>query len=253
MEIILDLIKADPLYPIWWLFLSWIIWLLLRWRNLSRPSVSIMLLYSTSIIIFFIKTWQGLNACIELCYFDFSVFPFLAEVSFWFVVLYVPVSLALKPKFIFDRRKKWWISLLVTGLAIWHILSEESLSRISDYIYFDLFTTDIFFYTALGIFVPWFIWWLLTKIERPRPSVAIMILYSISAINTSTRLWPAIYVCKFFRDVCDVDFSLPLFLLEVAIWFIPLYALMKLISRAEFGNTNIELVEKRKGQSIGTE
>jgi hypothetical protein len=194
-----------------------------------------MLIYSAAVGIFYIRYWQGVNTAlkVELVDTSFLLLRFLAGVSFWYIVLYVPIALALKPKSIFDQRRNWWIALLVLALAVWYLVSPESLALISDFIYFDLIITDIFVYTILGIFFPWFIWWLLGKIERPRPSLPIIILYSISAAIVSTRLWDEIFACKLVRYVCEVRFSLPLFLVEVALWFIPLYALLKLISRIE--------------------
>jgi hypothetical protein len=253
LEIILDLIESESLYPIWWLFFSWVIWLLLRWRNWPRPRLSVMLIYSAAIIIFFIRDWQGYISAfkVELVIISFSLVRFLAGVSFWSIILYVPVALTLKPKIIFDPRRYWWIALLVLAFPVWY-LAHQSPALIGYFIYFDMITTDIFFYTLLGFFVPWFIWLLLGRIERPRPSVPIMILYSISAAIVFARLWDEAYVCKMV-SWCEFDFSLPLFMVEVALWFIPLFVLLKLISRVESGNKFVELAEKHKGQPIGTE
>jgi hypothetical protein len=53
------------------------------------------------------------------------------------------------------------------------------------------------------------------------------------------------------RNLCEVNFSLPLFLGEITLWFISLYALIRLISRIEFGNKIFGLPEKHKDQPIG--
>lgn len=201
--------------------------------------MSVMLIYSASMGVFFIKSWQLLNSCRKdpLCDpdFSFSLFPFLAEVSFWLIVLYVPIALELKPRIIFNQRRNWWIALLVLTLAGWHIISEDFVAIVRGFIYLDVITTDIFFYTLIGIFAPWFIWLLLGRIERPRPSLPTMLIYSISVTNASTRLWIEVSACKLAMNLCEVNFSLPLFLGKIALWFVPLYTLMKLISRVEFG------------------
>ena len=238
-----------------WLIFTWIIWLLLKWRNWPRPSMSVMLIYSTAVVIFDIRYWQGINTAlkVELVDTSFSLLRLLAGVSFWFVLLYVPVALTLKPKSIFDQRKYWWIALLILSLSVWHIVSPESLSLISDFIYFDLIITKIFLYTLLMIFVPWIIWWFIGKIEQPWPSLPIMLLYSISATIVSARFWDETFACKLVRYACKVDFSLPLFLAEIALWFLPLYALLKLVLKVESGNKPVELAEKHNGQPIGIE
>jgi hypothetical protein len=50
-----------------------------------------MLIYSVSLGIEFIKSFRELEAClvIELCYPDFSLFWFLVDIAFWFIVLYL--------------------------------------------------------------------------------------------------------------------------------------------------------------------
>ena len=129
----------------------------------------------------------------------------------------------------------------MTAFAILLIVSEESFPEIRylpyvvrDLTYFNLISTDFYFYPVMGILIPWLIWLLLDVVERPRPALPVMLIYSISAANASTRLWFQEYVCKgVFSRVCEVDFSLPMFLLEIVLWFIPLYALMKWISRLE--------------------
>ena len=78
-------------YPLWWLLGSWLIWLFLRWMPGARPTLPIMLLYSIAVLIRFVKSYRELGACfiIELCVPDFSLFWFVVEVAFWFLVLYV--------------------------------------------------------------------------------------------------------------------------------------------------------------------
>ena len=227
------------LYPLGCVFFCWLIWLLFKWRNWPRPNLSIMLLFTTSIGITYIQSWQGLNACLKNPSCDpdpslpFVLFPLLAEVSFWLIALYVPVTLALKPKVIIDQRKNWWIVLLIVAFAIWHIFEFGPFSIIRELIYFNLIATDIFFYTVIGFTVPWIVWWFLGNVDCPRPSLQIMFIYSIAAINASTRLWVGEIMCNIISHSCEVNFSLLLFAGEIALWFIPLYALMKLISRME--------------------
>ncbi|HLO31150.1 MAG TPA: hypothetical protein VK249_18520 [Anaerolineales bacterium] len=84
-----DLILGPLSYPLWWLLVSWFAWLLLRRVSLPRPSLPIMLIYSVSVAIEFIKAFRKVEVCIELCYPDFSLLEFLLDVTFWSVVLYV--------------------------------------------------------------------------------------------------------------------------------------------------------------------
>jgi hypothetical protein len=100
--------------------------------------------------------------------------------------------------------------------------------------YSNLITTDFYFYPVMGMLIPWFIWLLLGIFNRSRPALPDMLIYSISAANVATRLWAQEYICTFgMSRRCEVYFSLPLFLVEIALWFIPLYFLMKLIVRQE--------------------
>lgn len=77
-------------YPLWWLIGSWLIWLLLKWTPVARPTLPIMLIYSVAVLIKFVKLFRELAACfmIELCAPYFSLFEFLLDVAFWFLVLY---------------------------------------------------------------------------------------------------------------------------------------------------------------------
>jgi hypothetical protein len=236
--IIFETASSPLLYPLWWLFFSWLIWSLLKRRHWPRPSVSIMLIYSTSTGIFFLRNLQGYVNCIELCVPYFSLFSFIVEVSFWSVVLYIPISLAIKPGKLLEQKKNWCIIFLV-ALGVGLILSEESVYEfrslpfaIRDLTYFDLISKDIYFYPVMGMLVPWFIWLLLGIFERSRPNLSIMLIYSLSLASITTRLWVRDEMCKM-GNLCVVNFSLPLFVGEFALWFVPLYALMKLISRIE--------------------
>jgi hypothetical protein len=238
IDIIIDTITFPHLYPLWWLFFSWLIWFLFKRRNWPRPDVPIMLIYSTSIGIFFLKDLQGYMTCIELCVPYFSLFPFIVEVSFWSFVLYIIISLAIKPGKLFEQKKNWWISF-VAVLAISLLLKEEAVAEfrslpfaIRDLTYFDLITKDIYFYPVMGMFVPWFIWLLLEIFERSRPALPTMLIYSLSVASVTTRLWVRVDMCGT-GTPCVVYFSLPLYLGEIALWFIPLYLLMKLIVRQE--------------------
>lgn len=231
---------------------------------MPRPSMSIMLMYLTSIGISFIRSWQSFKASSNNPLFDpvlpvpFLLLPFLATVSFWLIVLYVPIVLALKPKKLFDQKRYWWIALLVLSLAVWHLLSEESVSDIRpvvysfrDLTYSDLISTNIYFYPVIGLLIPLLIWLFLGIIERSRPALPTIIVYLISLANASTMLWIEAYVCRIAGNLCEVNFSFPSFLGEIALWFITLYALIRLISRIEFGNKIFGLPEKHKDQPIG--
>jgi hypothetical protein len=161
------------------------------------------------------------------------LFPLLGEISFWLIVLYLPIALTLKPVKLFEPKRNWLIALLAIALAIWYVFYLEPFANIRDLTYPNLITTDFYFYPVMSILVPWFIWLLLGRIERPRPALPTMIIYLISAANASTRLWVQESLCTIISRSCEVYFSLLLFIGEIALWFIPLYALMKLISRIE--------------------
>lgn len=265
---ILGITEFQTIHPIWWLFFSWLIWVLLRWRNWPRPSLSIMLMYSASIGIFLIRFWQSFNASLNNPNFDpilpipFFLLPFLAAVSFWLIVLYIPISLTLKPKKLFDQKRYWWITFLVLSLAAWHLLSEVSYSTIRALVYLfqnitysDLISTNIYFYPAMGLLIPLLIWLFLRVSEHSRPALPTISLYLISLVNASTMLWIEASACKAVinpsRNLCEVNFSLPLFLGEIALWFISLYAIVRLISRIELGNKLFGIPKKHEDQSIG--
>jgi hypothetical protein len=210
--------------------------------------VSILLLFSISIGITYIKSWQGLRACLNNPSCDpdpslpFILFPLLGEVSFWLIALYVPIALALNPVKLFKQNRNRWIALVVIALAIWRIVVMEPFDIFRDLTYSKLITTDFYFYPVIGILIPWFIWLLLGMLERPRPALPIMIIYSLSVANASTRLWVQESLCTIISRSCEVEFSLPLFIGEIALWFIPLYALMKLISRIEISRLDYATV-----------
>lgn len=233
MEIIYrlnDLIIYPLHYLLWWFFFSWLIWLLLRWRNWTRPTLSTMLIYSAAVGIFYINSSQKFEACIELCLPFFSLFPFIAAVSFWFIVLYVPLALASKTQVISEQIKRnWWIAVLMIALAVWHIpFGMAGIVRFPEN--FDFITSAIFFYPAMAILLPWLFWLLLAFFSWSRPALSTMFIYSISAANATMRLWfETLVYGRYSRDF----FSLSLFLADVAVWFIAFYVLMKLIIRIE--------------------
>jgi hypothetical protein len=90
IQILSDFITNPLFYPIWWLVGSWLVWLLLRLTP-WRPSLPIMLIYSVSVLIVFVKFPRIFEACflIDICAPDFALPWFLGEVSFWFIVLYL--------------------------------------------------------------------------------------------------------------------------------------------------------------------
>jgi hypothetical protein len=72
---IVSVFITNPLfYPIWWLIGSWSIWLLLRLTP-RWPSLPIMLIYSVSVLIAFVKSLRIFEACflIEICAPDFAL------------------------------------------------------------------------------------------------------------------------------------------------------------------------------------
>lgn len=207
------------------------------------PTISAMLIYSTAVGIFYIKSSQRFEACIriEWCAPSFSLFPFIAEVSFWFIVLYVPIVFASKPQAAFEQIKRnWWIAAPMIAFSVWHISvgvggAIRSLRYLGD---FDLIACDIFFYPALGLLLPWLFWLLPKFFQLPGPALPTMLIYSVAAANASIRLWIEAVRHGVVRYVCRGAFSLPLFLAEVVMWFIALYVLMKLTLRMERQVTN---------------
>jgi len=194
-----------------------------------------MLIYSTAVAIFYINSSQEFEACIGLCFPSFSLFPFIAAVSFWFIVLYVPIALASKTQVVSEQiRRNWWIALLMIALAVWHIpFGIAGIVRFPKN--FDFITSDIFFYPAMAILLPWLFWLLLAFFSWPRPTLSTMVIYSISAANATIRLWfEALISGRYSRGF----FSLSLFLADVTVWFIAFYVLMKLTVRIEGQVTN---------------
>ena len=166
----------------------------------------------------------------ELCAPPFPLLPFLAAVSFWLIVLYVPIMLALKPQTVFEQiRRKWWIAFPILALAVGHVFvgTVEIIRSLEN---FDLIASDIFFYLAMVVLLPWLFWLLLKFFRWPEPTLLTMFIYSIAVTNAAFRLWIEGII---YSVVSKVTFSVPLFLGEVAMWFVALYVLMKLILRIE--------------------
>ena len=234
IRLLTELTTYPLYYLLWWLFFSWFLWLLLKWRKWRRPTISIMLICSTAVGIFFINSLKQVERCIELCLPSFSLFPFIAAVSFWYIVLYVPIVLASKTQSVSEQiRRNRWIALLMLILAVWHVSAGlggiiGSLENY-DFTASDIFS-DIFFYPAMGILLPWLFWLLLTFFPWNRLTLPTMFIYSISLASASVRLW---FSALSYRRSSGGFFSLSLFLAEVAMWFITLYVLMKLTVRIE--------------------
>ena len=228
-----------PIFTIIFLIFSWLIWLLCKWRSWPRPSVSIMLVCSTSIASVYVKTLQGLEACLlnPLCdlLYLISLFPFLTKVSFWLIVLYLPIALATKPKIIFDHKKQWWLAIIIIALAARYITTDDSLLYLrilSTLIDSDRVTISIIYGFTMLILIPWLIWLLLKISDSLRPALPTMFMYSISTANAFSRFFIEWSICTHSRG-CDVDFSLTPYLVDIVVWFILLYAIMKLITRTE--------------------
>ncbi len=191
-----------------------------------------MFIYSVSVGIFYIKSWQAFRACMrfELCAPSFSLLPFLAAISFWLIVLYVPIMLALKPQTVFEQiRGKWWIAFPILALAIGHglVRTVEVIHSLEN---FDLIASDIFFCLAMVVLLPWFFLLLLKFFRWSEPTLLTMFIYSIAVTNAAFRPWVEGII---YSVVSKVTFSVPLFLGEVVMWFVALYILMKLILRME--------------------
>jgi hypothetical protein len=195
-----------------------------------------MLIYSLSVAMFYFKSWQypSLGECLEFCIPIFFALPFIASVSFWFIVLYVPIALASKTQAVFEQiRRNWWIILLILALAVWHIsfrLADiNRLLKNFDSIALGLFS-NIFFYPAMIILLSWLLWLVLTFFPWPRPSLSTMLIYSIAVANASSALWVDALASR--RHSPD-SFSLSWFLSELIPWFIALYVFLKLTMRIE--------------------
>lgn len=220
-----QLITHPVYFPILWLSFSWLIWSLLKLRHWPRPTLSIMLIYSAAVMITVVRSWQRIQSClkIELCYPTFSLLQFVAEVSFWFMVLYVSIVTTLKIKTMFRQNRNWWLALSLIAFAIWHLSIEfMGITHFSS----ELIASGIVFHTMSWLFFPWLIWLLLKACQLPRPATSIMIIYSVSAGITTIRFWSDAILCENYVRSCRAIFLLPSFLSEVALWFITLYILM---------------------------
>jgi hypothetical protein len=160
---------------------------------------------------------------IELCAPYFEYFPFLTEVAFWFIILYA--SITLNPGEILKPGKHRWLGLPVIALGVWQFLVEligiiNSLKTQAG--------VDIALQTLiLWLLIPWLFWMLFIGLwQPPQPTARIMLLYSVSVILTCIRfLYDAM--------IDPESFSLISFLTQTAYWFIPLYTLLKLVSKIE--------------------
>lgn len=234
IRIVIDL-AIDPLnYPIEWLIFSWLIWLVLKLFERTRPATSIMLIYSTSVGITFVRGLQEMRACIriELCYPNFDLLLFLAEVAFWFIILFVTNNLYPKKFFVYGKDR--WVGLALAAFATWYLFTESykliSLPRVS-------ISANIIRQTVFWLFLPWLIWLFFRIWQTPKSYVQIMLVYSVSLILTATRLWYATMVaCVWSGMYCQETFSLTSFLTETSLWFIPLYALSLWVSKIESPN-----------------
>jgi len=92
IQIIIAIVTDLPLYLIWFLLFSWLIWIFLGKLQYSRPTLLNMLIYTASILISFILLME---TCIQeprICKSDFRYYYFLIRLilgsAFWFGVLY---------------------------------------------------------------------------------------------------------------------------------------------------------------------
>jgi len=92
--------------------------------------------------------------------------------------------------------------------------------------------TNPLFYSIWWLLLSWIIWSLVKLTPWSRPTLPTMLIYSISVAIEFTKSRRQLEACLMI-DICAPDFSLVWFVLDVAFWFIILYALMKWISRIE--------------------
>lgn len=88
------------------------------------------------------------------------------------------------------------------------------------------------FFTGFLFLLSWLIWVLLKLFHRRRPAFSTMFIYSISVAVAFIRYRLQVLACLRLENYCEVPFSIPLFILEVALWFLVLYILMRLVLRA---------------------
>jgi len=241
IRLLIDL-ATDPLnYSIVWLIFSWLIWLFLKLFKWARPTPPTMLIYSAAVIIVFIRDWQEITACmkIELCYQSFELLSFLAEVAFWFIVLYA--SITLNPGKILKSGKYGWLGILVIVFGIWYVITESI--KITNSLKTPLGVEISILTIILGLLIPWLFWVLFIGLWRlSRSSTQIMLIYSVSVVLTFIRfLNDAMlntWACELYGMYCQEEI-LTSFLTEVIVWFLPLYALLKLVSKTGNGYLSV--------------
>jgi len=231
IDILIDLATYPLNYPIVWLFFSWMVWLSLKLFKKTRPTASIMLIYSAAVSIVFVRGLQKFEACmrIELCAPYFELFPFLAEVAFWFVILCA--SITLQPGAILKSGKHGWLGLLAVELGAWQFIVE--LIGIINSLKTEAGVGIALQTLILWLLIPWLFWMLFIGLwQSPQPTARIMLMYSVSAILTCIRF-------SYDAMIDPESFSLISFLTQTVYWFVPLYALLKLVSKIETGNISL--------------
>jgi len=200
-----------------------------------------MLIYSAAVATTFVRDIQDFETCMrfELCAPYFELLPFLAEIAFWFIILYSSVTL--NPGAILKSGRYRWIGLLAIALGIWHLATE--LIILSNLLKTPL-DLGIFPHTViLCLLIPWLIWLCLELWQMPRPTVSTVLMVSVSVILTTIRFlndnMMNTVLCRLRGIACQEIFSLISFLIEIAYWFIPLYGLLKLVSKMETRNLSI--------------
>lgn len=232
-DFLIEIIADALYYPLGWLLFSWLLWLLLiKLKIWSHLTLSMMLVYSASILVVFFRSWHEISVClkIELCYPSFSLLQFLPEIAFWLIILYWSIIPASKLRMTVKQPQNRWIIILLCILAIWHILAE--FLRLF-YLSHALTSSNILLFSTLLLLVPWVVWMLLKIGNWIRPNVSAMMVYTASAMITIIRLWDSVIICENHMEYCQEIFSLSSFLTEIVIWFISLYTLMKLVSKME--------------------
>lgn len=242
IHILIELATYPLNYPIVWLIFSWLVWSLLKIFKRTRPAASIMLIYSAAVAIAFVKGEQRFNACmnIDLCAPYFELLPFLAEVAFWFIILYA--SITLNTGIMLKSGKYRWLGLLMVALGVWHFIGE--LIKIINSVKTPIGSEISLITITLWLLLPWLFWMLFIGLwQPPQPTARIMLMYSVSVSLTYVRLLNDAtmnsLMCGLNGSNCQETVSLISFLAEIAYWFIPLYVLLKLVTK--LGTTNLSV------------
>ncbi|HLO31151.1 MAG TPA: hypothetical protein VK249_18525 [Anaerolineales bacterium] len=79
----------------------------------------------------------------------------------------------------------------------------------------------------------WLIWLILKVCQWPRPNLSTMLIYTVSVGIALSLNLPRIRVCTALAGFCTNPLIWQRFLLDIAVWFIVVYLVMKSISRMD--------------------